>query len=230
MTFVQIIDCKTDARDEMNRLMDTWVEQTRGKRTATHSIVGQDRADTGHIVEIVEFPSYDDAMRNSDLPETARVYEQLRGLCDEPPRFTDLDVVRDEQLNKDIARRFYECASSGALDELQALHAEDYVHHDPANREDLRGPEGARREVSEYRDGFDFTFTVDGQIAEGDKVATRWTWNATHRGDFRDVPATGARCSVTGTTTHRIRDGRIAEAWWNWDTLGLLRQLGVVGV
>jgi steroid delta-isomerase-like uncharacterized protein len=230
MTFVQIIDCKTDARDEMNRLMDIWVEQTRGKRTATHSIVAQDRADDGHIVEIVEFPSYEDAMRNSDLPETTRVYEQLRSLCEEPPRFTDLDVVRDEQLNKDIARRFYEHATSGALDELQALHAEDYVHHDPSNREDIRGPEGVRQEVSGYRAAFDFAFTVDGQIAEGDTVATRWTWNATHRGDFRDVPATGARCSVTGTTTHRIRDRRIAESWWNWDTLGLLRQLGVVEV
>src|SRR4051812_47995171 len=105
MTFVQIIDCKTDARDEMNRLMDTWVEETRGKRTATHSIVAQDRDDTGHIVEIVEFPSYEDAMRNSDLPETTRIFEQLQALCEEPPRFTDLDVMRDEQLNKDTARR-----------------------------------------------------------------------------------------------------------------------------
>jgi steroid delta-isomerase-like uncharacterized protein len=230
MTFVQIIDCKTDARDEMNRLMDAWVEQTQGKRTATHSIVAQDRSDTGHIVEIVEFPSYEDAMRNSELPETDRIFQELVRLCEEPPRFTDLDVMRDEQLNKDVARRFFECATSGDLDGLAALHAPDYIDHDPANREDTRGPEGIRQEVSDYRAAFDFAFTVEDQIAEGDKVTTRWTWDATHRGDFRDVPATGARCTVTGTTTCRIRGGKIAEAWWNWDTLGLLRQLGVVTV
>jgi steroid delta-isomerase-like uncharacterized protein len=230
MTFVQLIDCRTEARDEMNRLMDAWVEQTSGKRTATDVIVGQDRSDTGHIVEIVEFPSYEDAMRNSDLPETQRVFEQLMRLCEEPPAFTDLDVMREERLNKDIARRWFDFATSGDLDGLAALHTEDYADHDPSNPGEVRGPRGIRQQVSEYRDAFDFTFTVDDQVAEGDKVVTRWTWNAVHRADFRDVPATGARCSVTGTTTCRIRDGRIAEAWWNWDTLGMLRQLGVIGV
>jgi steroid delta-isomerase-like uncharacterized protein len=230
MTFVQIIDCKTDARDEMNRLMDTWVEQTKGKRTATHSIVAQDRSDTGHIVEIVEFPSYEEAMRNSDLPETNRIFEELVRLCDEPPRFTDLDVMRDEQLNKAAARRFFDLAGSGDLDELAALHTEDYIDHDPANREDARGPEGIRGEVSGYRSAFDFAFTVEDQLAEGDKVTTRWSWNGTHRGDFGGIRATGARCTTTGVTVCRIREGKIAEAWWNWDTLGLLRQLGVVDV
>jgi steroid delta-isomerase-like uncharacterized protein len=230
MTFVQIIDCKTDARDEMNRLMDSWVEQTRGKRTATHSIVAQDRADTAHIVEIVEFPSYEDAMRNSELPETDGIFQELVRLCEEPPRFTNLDVMRDEGLIKDTALRFFDLAVSGDLDELAALHTEDYLHHDPANSEDLRGPEGVRQEVSAYRSAFDFSITVDDQIAEGDKVMTRWTWAGTHRGDFGGIRATGKRCTMTGSTTCRIRDGKIAETWWNWDTLGLLRQLGVVDV
>ncbi|MFD6811694.1 ester cyclase, partial [Streptomyces anthocyanicus] len=59
MTFVQIIDCRTSQVEELNRLMDRWVEQTRGKRTATHAVVGTDRSDAQHVVEIVEFPSYD---------------------------------------------------------------------------------------------------------------------------------------------------------------------------
>lgn len=62
MTFVQLIECRTSRLDEMNRLMDRWVEQTKGKRTATHSVVAKDRADASHIVEIVEFriaSSYD---------------------------------------------------------------------------------------------------------------------------------------------------------------------------
>ncbi|MFD0347737.1 hypothetical protein ACFQ0M_20350 [Kitasatospora aburaviensis] len=56
MAFVQIIDCKTDRLDDLNRLMDTWAEQTRGRRTAGHAVVATDRADTKHVVEIVEFP------------------------------------------------------------------------------------------------------------------------------------------------------------------------------
>lgn len=99
MTFVQLIDCRTSRLEEMNRLMDQWVEQTKGKRTATHAVVGKDRADASHVVEIVEFPSYEEAMRNSKLPETDRIFREMVALCDGAPTFTDLDVVRDERLN-----------------------------------------------------------------------------------------------------------------------------------
>lgn len=98
MAFVQIIDCKTSRTEEMNQLMDTWLERTQGKRTATHSMVAKDRNSENHIVEIVEFPSYEAAMRNSNLPETNEVYQKLVELCDEPPRFTDLEVIRDDKL------------------------------------------------------------------------------------------------------------------------------------
>lgn len=58
-------------------------------------MVGADRADPRHLVEIVEFASYEDAMKNSALPETDRIFREMVALCDEPPTFTDLDVVRD---------------------------------------------------------------------------------------------------------------------------------------
>lgn len=99
MAFVQIIDFRTDRLDELDRLMDSWVEQTRGKRTASHALVGTDRSDGEHVVEIVEFPSYEEAMRNSRLPETERIFREMVALCDAPPTFTDLDVVRDLRLD-----------------------------------------------------------------------------------------------------------------------------------
>ncbi len=108
MTFVQLIECRTSRLDEMNRLIDDWVEQTRGRRTATHAVVGTDRSDASHIVEVVEFGSYEDAMRNSNLPETDRIFQGMVALCDEMPTFTDLDVVRDEALSVDTVRRFFE--------------------------------------------------------------------------------------------------------------------------
>jgi steroid delta-isomerase-like uncharacterized protein len=229
MTFVQIIDCKTDRVDDVNRLLDRWVEQTQGRRTATHSIVGKDRRDTHHVVEIVEFPSYEEAMRNSNLPETNRIFEEMVALCAAPPTFTDLDVVRDEQLNKATARRFFEMASSGELNRLGDVLTDDYQDHDPANEEDVRGVDGSRQELAGYREAFgDFRFTVEDQLAEGDKVTTRWTWRGTHTGEFLGVAPTNKEVMMSGITVHRMRDGKIQEGWFNYDFLGALRQIGAV--
>ncbi|WP_367321302.1 ester cyclase [Streptomyces sp. HUAS ZL42] len=230
MTFVQLIDCKTSRLDEMNRLMDTWVEQTKGKRTATHTVVGKDRSDASHVIEIVEFPSYEEAMRNSNLPETDRIFQELVALCDETPTFTDLDVVRDEQLYAANARRFFETlATKGRLPALDDLITEDYHDHDPSNVQDAIGMDAIRREMEMWRSGFDFSFTVEDQLAQGDRVCTRWTWNATHKGEFMGIPASGKQVSMTGTTIHRCAlDGKIAEGWWQYDRLGLMGQLGAL--
>ncbi|MBP2584165.1 putative ester cyclase [Streptomyces sp. PvR006] len=230
MTFTQIIDFKTSRIDDMSRLMDRWIEQTKGKRTATHSVLGKDRADSSHLVEIVEFPSYDVAMRNSQLPETDRIFREMVALCDEMPTFTDLDVVRDEAMYKNNARRLMEMFSDQPeLALLDELLAEGYHDHDPTNEQDVIGMDAVRREVEMWRGGFDFAFTVDDQIAEGDRVCTRWTWRGSHTGDFMGLQPTGMDVSMTGTVIHRFRDdGKIVEGWWQYDLLGLMGQLGAV--
>ncbi|MCD2464966.1 MULTISPECIES: ester cyclase [unclassified Streptomyces] len=230
MTFTQIIDFKTSRIDDMSRLMDRWIEQTKGKRTATHSVLGKDRADSTHLVEIVEFPSYDVAMRNSQLPETDRIFREMVALCDEMPTFTDLDVVRDEAMYKNNARRLMEMFSDQPeLALLDELLAEGYHDHDPTNEQDVIGMDAVRREVEMWRGGFDFAFTVDDQIAEGDRVCTRWTWRGSHTGDFMGLQPTGMDVSMTGTVIHRFRDdGKIVEGWWQYDLLGLMGQLGAV--
>ncbi|MFI9826798.1 ester cyclase [Streptomyces sp. NPDC051913] len=229
MTFVQLIDCKTSRFDEMNRLMDRWVEQTKGKRTATHDLVGKDRSDASHFLQIVEFPSYEDAMRNSNLPETDKIFQEMVALCDEMPTFTDLDVVRDEQLYAATSRRFFEALGGKETPPLEGLLAEDYHDHDPSNDQDVIGLDAVREEVEAWKTGFDFDFTVDDQLAQGDRVCTRWTWHGTHTGDFMGMPATGKRVSMTGTTIHRCGpDGRIAEGWWQYDRMGLMGQLGAL--
>ncbi|MFF3936098.1 ester cyclase [Streptomyces phaeofaciens] len=230
MTFVQLIDCKTSRFDEMDRLMDTWVEQTRGKRTATHAVVGKDRSDASHFIEIVEFPSYEEAMRNSNLPETDKIFRELVALCDEMPTFTDLDVVRDEKMYGATARRFYETVGTrGELPPLDDLFAENYHDHDPSNEQDVIGMDAIRREVEMWRGGFDITFTVEDQICEDDRVCTRWTFNGTHKGEFMGLAATGRKVSMTGSTVFRFNEGgRIAEGWWQYDRLGLMGQLGAL--
>ncbi|MER7955504.1 ester cyclase [Streptomyces sp. NPDC096030] len=232
MTFVQIIDCKTSRFEDLNRLMDKWVEQTQGKRTASHSVIGKDRSDSEHLVEIVEFPSYEVAMTNSQLPETDRIFREMVALCDEMPTFTDLDIVRDIQLYKGNAQRFFELlAVDGELPPLDEVLTEGYHDHDPTNEQDTIGMDAIRRQVEMWRGGFDFDFTINDQIAEGDRVCTRWTWVATHKGDFMGLMPTTPRTkvSMTGTTIHQFRkDGKIAEGWWQYDLLGLMEQLGAV--
>ncbi|GHG76885.1 ester cyclase [Streptomyces griseocarneus] len=231
MTFVQVIDCKTSRYDDMNRLMDDWVAATEGKRTATHSIVGRDHTDSEHYVEIIEFPSYEKAMENSNLPETNRIFEEMVALCDGLPSFTDLDVVRDEQLNRTTARRFFdEVAVGGDLDLIDELCTADYVDHDVGKEERTAvGCEALKQDVTGWRDAFDFGFTLHRQLAEGDEVSTHWTWRGTHQGDFAGLQPTGQTVAMDGVTIHRFVDGKIAEGWWVYDMLGLLRQLGAVG-
>ncbi|MFG2285772.1 ester cyclase [Streptomyces sp. NPDC048595] len=230
MKFVQIIDYRTERPDGMNELMDKWVEQTKGKRTATHSVVGKDRSDASHYVEIVEFPSHEEAVKNSHLPETDRIFQEMVALCDGMPSFTDLDVVRDEQLNTATARRFFhEIATGGNLGAIDEVFASDYRDHDVFKEEEtVIGSDALRRDVTAWRAAFDFTFNLESQIAQGDDVVTRWAWYGTHQGAFMGIQPTGRKCTMTGTTTFRFHDGVIQEAWWHYDVLGLMRQLGAV--
>jgi steroid delta-isomerase-like uncharacterized protein len=230
MKFVQVIDFKTDQVDGMNQLMDKWMEQSEGKRSATHSVIGQDRSDSSHIVEIVEFPSHEEAMKNSQLPETERIFREMAALCDGVPSFTDLDVVRDEQLNTAAARRFFgEIAVDGNLDAIDELFAPDYRDHDIGKDEDTTTGSGEiRKDLTGWRSAFDFTFTIDRQVSEGDDVVTLWSWTGTHKGEFMGIAPTGKQCTMTGTTVFRFHEGKIQEGWWHYDIMQMMRTLGAL--
>lgn len=73
----------------------------------------------------------------------------------------------------------------------------------------------------------DFTMTVLDQIAEGDKVATRYRLGGTHTGEFAGIPATGNVAFLTGTSVDRVEDGQIVEHWGDLDFSGFLQQLTV---
>ncbi|HMC51713.1 MAG TPA: hypothetical protein VKI64_03055 [Acidimicrobiales bacterium] len=98
MRFVQLIEFRTTRVDEFNALLDQWLEQTEGTRTAERAIEGRDRDQADTYVQIVEFPSYEQAMENSKRPETAELAERLAKLCDGPATFRNLDVVREERM------------------------------------------------------------------------------------------------------------------------------------
>src|SRR5205823_2752076 len=106
----------------------------------------------------------------------------------------------------------------------------DGVTHDPQNPfTDQRGLDTLRGQVTMYRTAFpDLEVTVDAQYEDGDTVISRWTATGTNTGDLPTLPATGRASTVTGIIIDRFEDDQIAESWSNWDTLGMLQQLGAV--
>src|SRR5215207_10454783 len=91
--------------------------------------------------------------------------------------------------NKVLARRVLEeIFNKGNLDAADELLAPDFVDHDPSMPEDVRGPEGFKEYVSAYRSAFpDLHVQIEDQIAEGDKVTTRWTGTGTHEGELAGI-------------------------------------------
>ncbi|MEW2413552.1 ester cyclase [Streptomyces sp. NPDC046866] len=229
MTFVQIVDYETSRPEAVNELLDRYLEQTNGKRTVTHSVIGKDRESDTHYVDVVEFPSYEDAMKNSHLPETDKMFQEMVALCDGMPRFTNLDVVRDEHLNTLMANRMFDdIAMKGDMDAVEEIFAADYRDHDISNPVDKIGPEGIREDVQMWRTAFDFSFTRDAQMAQDDYVTTLWTWTGKHKGEFMGIAPTGKTCTMTGTTVFRCEDGMIKEGWWHYDAMRVMRELGAM--
>jgi steroid delta-isomerase-like uncharacterized protein len=132
--------------------------------------------------------------------------------------------------NKATARRFYDAWTSGDLDVYDEIVAADAKDHDTQNPYgDTLGPEGAKRTAEMYRAAFsDSHFHIEQQMADGDYVVTRWTAHGTNDGEMMGMPATGKPVAVTGITIDRFEDGKVVESWTNWDTLGMMQQLGVV--
>ena len=98
MAFVQVIEMTTTKVAEIEELMSQWVAATQGRRSARRSLLTRDRDRPDTYVLVVEFPSYEEAMANSALPETAAFAEKLAALCASEPAFRNLDVVRADVL------------------------------------------------------------------------------------------------------------------------------------
>jgi len=98
MRFMQIIEMRTSRRDEVQALLDEWRTTTAGRRTAQRAVTGRDQDHDDVYITVVEFPSYEAAMTNSDLPETRELAERLAKLCDAPPTFRNLDIIRQDDL------------------------------------------------------------------------------------------------------------------------------------
>jgi len=129
--------------------------------------------------------------------------------------------------NKDLARRTWEIVNQRNPDLIEESYSPDLVWHEPD--QDIRGYEQAKQFVSSFFDAFpDLNATVDDAMAEGDKVATRYTIRGTHQGATEAFgPPTGRQVELEGITIHRIEGGKIVEEWEKYDNLSMLQQLGL---
>ncbi len=136
------------------------------------------------------------------------------------------DQMTPESQNKLLARRFMEeVVNAGAADRLSEFLAPEYV----APHLGLTGIEQAREHLLTFRHCYpDMMVTVEGQVAEGDIVATWYVMRATHLGAFAGVPATGKKIMLRAVNVQRIRNGRIVEHWGGSNSLEALLELGVV--
>jgi steroid delta-isomerase-like uncharacterized protein len=131
--------------------------------------------------------------------------------------------------NKLVMRRFTEFINTASEKLASELIAPDAIFHVPGRSEPMRGPAGYLAIIGMMRGGFpDIQWTLEEMIAEGDKVAARFTMRGTHSGTFLGVPPTGKAIAVQAMNIYRLREGHFIEEHGQPDMLGLLQQIGAV--
>ena len=131
--------------------------------------------------------------------------------------------------NATIVRRFVdEVITQGNIEAAAQYVWEDVIEQVPLPGQGP-GLDGLKDILRAMRAGFpDIVFSIQEQVAERDKVASRFEWTGTHRGEFLGIPATGRTVRVWGIVIDRLEDGRIKDTRIIMDTFDLLGQLGVL--
>lgn len=127
--------------------------------------------------------------------------------------------------NKQAVRRLYEEYINAARPELLP----ELVDPDYVGPQGERGPGGFAGTIDGLRGALpDLRFTLDDLVAEGDRVAVRWTWTGTHTGPFRGLAPSHRRVTNAGIAIYALRGGKVVGAWLQSDRLGFFQQIGVV--
>lgn len=130
-----------------------------------------------------------------------------------------------------LRRWFEEVWNKGREEAIAEMFAEDGIAHGlaEAGGEPLRGASGFKPFYRRFRAAFpDIEVEVEDTISEGDKVAARCTVRGKHQSDSLGFAATQQPMEISGMTIVRVRDGKIVEAWNNFDFMSMFQQLGVL--
>jgi steroid delta-isomerase-like uncharacterized protein len=134
--------------------------------------------------------------------------------------------------NEALVRRWFdEVWNKGRADAIDEMFAADGIAHglsdDPA--QPMRGPAAFRSFHTTFRSAFpDIIVTVEDTVSEGDKIAARCVVRGKHTGDTLGFAATHSPTDFTGMVFVRVKNGKIAEAWNNFDFMRMYKQLGAI--
>jgi predicted ester cyclase len=137
------------------------------------------------------------------------------------------EITVDLEANKQVIHDLYAAIDAQDYDRIRALISEDASGGLIGTTEMM--PRSAAIEMMQmfYASFPDYTHQVDGLVAEGDWVAARVTYNATHQSDFMEIPATGNSVTYGGVNFLRVVDGQVHEFWMLENELSLMQQLGM---
>jgi steroid delta-isomerase-like uncharacterized protein len=128
-----------------------------------------------------------------------------------------------------VSRYFKDVMSEGRLEVIEEILDPSFTFNIPTQPQPIRGHEGFRQFVSYLRSAFpDIKFTVERQIADGNKVASRWMITGTHKGEFLGAPPTNHSVKDYGIDIFTIANGKIASVYVNENDFGLMQQLGMI--
>jgi len=146
-------------------------------------------------------------------------------LCDRSQNRKVIEMTAET--NKRIMHRFTEFINTASEKLATELISENAIFYVPGQSEPMRGPTGYLAIIGMMRSGFpDIQWTLEEMIAEGDKVAARFTMRGTHQGTFFGVPPTGNKIQVQAINFNRLSDGQFVEEYGQPDLLALLQQIG----
>lgn len=128
--------------------------------------------------------------------------------------------------NTKVVQRAFECCNSRDLAAMTELFS-NCIYHAPVTGE-VRGEAYRELLTSQFNAFPDGRYTIEDQVAEGDRVVVRWSFTGTQKGEMLGIAPTGKRVTMTGISIIRLVGGKIVEAWEEWDNFGMLQQLGVV--
>jgi len=133
--------------------------------------------------------------------------------------------------NKALERRWFKAFDKGkdaVMAVTDELYSNDFVLHS-ATGEDVHGLKATKKYMDEIFSAFPgIHMKLDDAVAEGDKVAVRFTVTGTHKGKFMGAPATNKKMTMWSIQIDRIANGKFVEGWERTDTLGLMQQLGLI--
>ena len=129
---------------------------------------------------------------------------------------------------KELVYRWFEKINSGkevAIAVIDEFYVTDYIAHGGTG-EDLNGVEEFKQSISDFFSAFpDAHWSIDDMVVEGNKIAVRFTMSGTHKGDIVGVPAIDKKWKTWGIYIHHIVDGKFAESWTRYNSLGFFHQL-----